>query len=311
MPPSYDPNRQQNFPPAPPLPRIQQALPPPTAIPPPPPLRHTAPPSQPQYAFPPPPPGPPPTGPPPQQNMHRSMIPAWARAPNYVPHPLSTPMQQTPYSPVAYHDFQAASIANSMMAQPMSPKEEKPVMSARYIPNGESFGVGVGIPPLTPLVGYMPRNQNQSNMPDGLHRTQMPGNTNPELRVSPRQDRLISTPTAAPQETFSRPHTEPHLAVNAKSELRGVSPGAATRANDGNTNSAPDSPHEPAVQWPMERVTSWLAKNDYPVAYQEAFKKLDLQGTRFLDIGRGRDLFYNTVIPAVREFSAAPQSTLR
>jgi len=196
-----------------------------------------------------------------------------------------------------------------MMAQPRSPKEEKPVMSARYIPNGESFGVGVGIPPLTPLQGYTPlRNQNQANIPDGMHRTHMPGNTNLELRVSPRQDRLISTPTTVSQEMFPRLQTEQHLGVNPKSELRGVSPGAATRGNDGNTNSAPDSPHEPAVQWPMERVTSWLAKNDYPVAYQEAFKKLDLQGTRFLDIGRGRDLFYNTVIPAVREFSAAPQN---
>lgn len=210
-------------------------------------------------------------------------------------------MQQTPYNPTAYHDFQAATIANSMMAQPMSPQEEKPIMSARYIPNGESFGVGVGIPPLTPHTGYTPLS--------GMHRAQMAGIANSETRgASPRQDRLVSTPGTVSQETFAPLQPEQHLAVNPKSELRGVSPGAPTRTSEGNTTSAPNSPHESAAQWPMERVTSWLAKNDYPEAYQEAFRKLDLQGSRFLDIGRGRDLFYNTVIPAVKEFAAAPKN---
>lgn len=317
MPPSYDTNRlphpPQNFTS---IPRIQQALPPPSAIPPPPPLRHVAPPTQPQYTYPPPPPGPPPTGPPPQQNVHRSILPSWQRAPNYISHPLSASAQQAPYSPVAYHDFHAASAASSMMAQPRSPQEEKPVMLARYTPNGESFGAGVGIPPLTPHTGYTPmRTQNQTNMQEGVSRIQMllGGNSGTESSgPGPMQDRVASPPTSAPNNdlTATGQSVEQHLGLTPKTDLPALSPVVATRPSDLNTTSTSDSPHDAASQWPMNRVTSWLAKNDYSVAYQEAFKKLDLHGSRFLDIGRGRDFFYNTVIPAVKELSPAPQNDM-
>jgi hypothetical protein len=49
----------------------------------------------------------------------------------------------------------------------------------------------------------------------------------------------------------------------------------------------PVSPHDASIQWPAERVQIWLANNGFSRDWQETFKTLGLEGSRFLDIGRG------------------------
>ncbi|KAF7575380.1 SPS1, Serine-threonine protein kinase [Pyrenophora tritici-repentis] len=49
----------------------------------------------------------------------------------------------------------------------------------------------------------------------------------------------------------------------------------------------PISPHDPAMQWPAERVQHWLASNNFSRDWQETFRTLGLEGSKFLDIGRG------------------------
>lgn len=49
----------------------------------------------------------------------------------------------------------------------------------------------------------------------------------------------------------------------------------------------PVSPHDASVQWPAERVQIWLANNGFSKDWQETFRTLGLEGSRFLDIGRG------------------------
>ncbi|GAB7361249.1 hypothetical protein MBLNU230_g1310t1 [Neophaeotheca triangularis] len=113
--------------------------------PPPPPPQASAPPSM-QYPPPPPRlsgnasqgfgmgngvPGPPPT----QSNSYSQ----WNRQPSYPPPP---PVNREPrmYDPMAYQEY---------MSLPPLPSEG-PLTSATYTPAGESFGPGVGIPPLHP-----------------------------------------------------------------------------------------------------------------------------------------------------------------
>lgn len=42
-----------------------------------------------------------------------------------------------------------------------------------------------------------------------------------------------------------------------------------------------------AVQWPLERVVGWLARNGFSKDWQETFKSLELQGADFLELGHG------------------------
>ena len=44
---------------------------------------------------------------------------------------------------------------------------------------------------------------------------------------------------------------------------------------------------ELSLQWPLERVLVWLAANGFSKDWQETFRLLKLQGSDFLDLGRG------------------------
>jgi mitogen-activated protein kinase kinase kinase len=47
------------------------------------------------------------------------------------------------------------------------------------------------------------------------------------------------------------------------------------------------SPSEAAIQWPLEKVLIWLARNGFSNDWQETFKSLELQGADFLELGLG------------------------
>jgi hypothetical protein len=54
-----------------------------------------------------------------------------------------------------------------------------------------------------------------------------------------------------------------------------------------NNGATPISPNDPSALWPAQHVQSWLAEHGFSRDWQETFKTLGLEGSRFLDIGRG------------------------
>lgn len=59
------------------------------------------------------------------------------------------------------------------------------------------------------------------------------------------------------------------------------------RYTNSNNSSTLLSPSDPSLQWPIERVLTWLASNGFSNDWQEAFRNLDIQGADFLELGRG------------------------
>lgn len=80
-------------------------------------------------------------------------------------------------------------------------------------------------------------------------------------------------------------------AQNPPAQSTGQAPGLAKssshRHNNSNTSLGGLSPSEAAIQWPLDRVLSWLAQNGFSNDWQETFKSLELQGADFLELGHG------------------------
>lgn len=49
----------------------------------------------------------------------------------------------------------------------------------------------------------------------------------------------------------------------------------------------PASPSPAGLEWPLDRVLTWLAQQGFSEDWQDTFEDLDLHGNQFLDIGRG------------------------
>jgi mitogen-activated protein kinase kinase kinase len=84
-------------------------------------------------------------------------------------------------------------------------------------------------------------------------------------------ERMSPGPATA---TLQNPGNEPTRTTSHKHNASGTSLGGI---------SAGDA----AVQWPLERVVSWLARNGFSKDWQETFKSLELQGADFLELGHG------------------------
>lgn len=59
------------------------------------------------------------------------------------------------------------------------------------------------------------------------------------------------------------------------------------RYTNSNNSSSLLSPSDPSLQWPIERVLIWLAKNGFSTDWQETFRHLGIQGEEFVELGRG------------------------
>lgn len=127
-------------------------------------------------------------------------------------------------------------------------------MSATYIPQGDTYGEGVGIP------GFVPEDQ-------------LLGTPASASILSPKSatDTSLSTPMEdSPRDRLYSGHTQ----------HRGVS-------NSSNATAASSVPPEVAAQWPLDTVLIWLAKNQFSKDWQETFKALNIQGAQFLELGSG------------------------
>ncbi|KAL2809803.1 hypothetical protein BJX63DRAFT_434861 [Aspergillus granulosus] len=279
--------RQQPYVPAPPPsgPQTSQAhmIP----LPPPPPPRY--PPTQAQNVMPPPPPGPPPgtaygasklTNP--QLQSQNSL--GWSNwagrgIPQYLPPPPPPPMTHT---------------SQSSFTRPPALQNNNGT-SATYVPQAGTFGPGVGIPPfdLHPLTSYdtpgtMIANDrhrpppNPSYAPSGpsMSTYHMDGNIPP----TPSTRNASSSHENSQDLHSSQLPAGPPPKPNTPSDLTKSS---SHRHNNSNTTVGGMSASEAAIQWPLDRVLIWLARNGFSNEWQETFKTLEIEGADFLELGHG------------------------
>ncbi|KAL4773799.1 hypothetical protein BDW60DRAFT_206082 [Aspergillus nidulans var. acristatus] len=288
-----DGQRQQPYVPAPPPSASQPSQAHIMPLPPPPPRYH---PAQPQNVMPPPPPGPPPgtaygtsklTNP---QLQSQSTL-GWSNwggrgIPQYLPPPPPPPMTHA---------------NQSSFARP-SAVQNNNATSATYVPQPGTFGPGVGIPPfdLPSHSSYdapntMVANERPRPPPNAPY-----GHGTSNASAYQLDGTIPSTPlthTAPfPHETA---HDVPSSAVPTGSPFKSV-PQSASQGNDltkssshrhnnSNTTVGGMSASEAAVQWPLDRVLLWLAKNGFSHEWQETFKTLEIEGADFLELGHGQN----------------------
>ncbi|KAK4124303.1 Pkinase-domain-containing protein [Parathielavia appendiculata] len=218
---------------------------------------------------------PPPPGPPPNPSFPSSALPppsalgnapwhgAWGRAYdgrttfNIPPPPPSgagaTVLQA--YNPKLHAQALAAANAaasagpTSLTVPPPPPPSEQ--MSATYIPQGDTYGEGVGIPGL-------------GLADDGVHGW-----------GAGALDSATATPL---DETSGRDRL--YVAAIGQRVL--------STATNASTTSVSSIPPELAAQWPLERVLAWLQANNFSREWRETFRTLNLHGTQFLEIGSSR-----------------------
>ncbi|KAH6605962.1 map kinase kinase kinase [Trichoderma cornu-damae] len=246
-----DPTRPFQVPPPPPPPTMSPPMAGPQmnmmGLPPPPPIRYPAVPGAGPGVMLPPPPGPPPGGGMmPTQNWHGNFGRLYDGRPSYnLPPPPPSTSQHQPYNPTKFH---AAMQAGHAMVMPPPPRPNDG-MGATYIPTGETYGEGVGIPAFG---REETQNTWQAAPPSGTEASS----------ATPMDDR---------QQMYAG-------GVHAK--------GPSSTPNAPTTATAPSTiPPEIAAQWPMENVLLWLAQNQFSKDWQETFRSLNLYGAQFLELG--------------------------
>ncbi|KAI0475500.1 hypothetical protein GGR56DRAFT_516173 [Xylariaceae sp. FL0804] len=235
-------------------------------IPPPPPRYPSAPTMLPQTTLPPPP------GPPPNSALApQSWQGGWGRsydarsAFHLPPPPAGGPVA---YNPKLHH---AASTQSLNIPPPPPPATvdhgaatyrpstatndgNEAMVSATYIPGGDTYGEGVGIP------GFFPDDTSTPAYP-----------TSGTSWLTGGQSSTSTTATATPADESNR-----GLYANAmQNRMASVS------------SSAPQSdiPPEMAAKWPLDHVLLWLAQNGFSNDWQETFRGLDIHGAKFLELG--------------------------
>ncbi|KAB8532570.1 hypothetical protein FH972_025515 [Carpinus fangiana] len=200
----------------------------------------------------------------------------WNRQQYPPPPPLQGPV--APYNPGAYGAYSA-------VQTPVDPPDQ-PLTSATYYPSGESFGPGVGIPPLDPS-GARPSLESFYSFEES---------TRPRKR-SDVAARHRDREAREQADTAGYPSIHNSAAHNSAGALH-YQPSALSRSpNHGvpripeqqsNPSLAEPSPKDPGSNWPMDTVLAWLSSNDFSDDWLRTFKQLDLHGSQFLDLGRGR-----------------------
>ncbi|KAJ8063821.1 hypothetical protein OCU04_007680 [Sclerotinia nivalis] len=266
---------------------------------PPPPPHPMSPPSQPHVNqlnvnnLPPPPPRNPPhlppphlPGPPPlpttswQQSQQTWLVNNNRSYPGPPANPPGT-SQYHAYNPGQHHQPAVLSVG-----QPQSNSEQ---MSATYIPRGESFGPGVGIPAL----GWSSQESFKdsadfSAVSDSSRGTPLDDSSYYKDRSYPSQTPHRFNNIHLPEYDSPGPPTatlmNPQLSSATNRGLTATSNNSHQHAAGNNAN-APISPNDAGSQWSMNRVLLWLANNHFSNDWQETFKALNIYGSVFLELG--------------------------
>ncbi|KAJ5957187.1 hypothetical protein N7501_011466 [Penicillium viridicatum] len=248
---------------------------------PPPPPRHP----QAQTMVPPPPPGPPPGA---TYGAQTGWQQSWGRPPLNSGFPPPPPLAPAPNQHLTY----GRPPAQLSIIPPRH--DHQSLTSATYIPGNDT--IGVGIPGLfdphgraAPYDPYAHTNAERqrlglSQMHDHIN-TSIPYKTDPSLPQTPG-GRTISSPYAhhgniheltsndSPQQQATAQTTELTKTTSHRHNPSGTSLGGLSHS-------------EAAIQWPLDRVLLWLAKNGFSNDWQETFKALELEGADFLELGHG------------------------
>ncbi|KAK8022837.1 hypothetical protein PG993_013604 [Apiospora rasikravindrae] len=265
-----DPNRPFNVPPPPPMSPPSMGHMTTTAmnmnIPPPPPRYPSAPTTMGGLQQLP----PPPSGPPPNSAMGGSATwqGSWGTMYN-TRHAMAIPPPPSGGPHIAYNPrlHTQQSMGNLQIPPPptqfpMPQTSDQPSgMSATYIPHGDTYGEGVGIPAFGPDESTTFSATSHGSWPTQGSNTNDTANTTPADGES--RDRLYTN------------------ALNSQNQRM-----MSTASNATNTPS--NIPPEMAAKWPLDHVLLWLASNQFSKDWQETFKALNLCGAKFLELGSGQ-----------------------
>lgn len=131
------------------------------------------------------------------------------------------------------------------------------LVSATYIPGGDTYGEGVGIPGFD----YDDTSSRLTSQSSWLGSTTMGRSTANTTPADDQPPAHWGFPTSAPGNRM------------------------ASTASLATTTSRTDIPAELAAKWPIDHVLLWLAANHFSKDWQETFKKLNLCGLQFLEVG--------------------------
>ena len=196
-------------------------------------------------------------------------------------------------------------------------QSEQPLTSATYIPGGDSFGPGVGIP--------------------GLHSSQISGLSSSDYEIGPDTPSIVDSASEIPSFIHDRAEVElpayevtptntqkhPQLYIRSQDAKEWPSPGPPTATKQTPSNYEFEQPtgqrHGESSQgwgsitgrgtestWTIERVQNWLIQNGFSGDWQMTFKSLNIQGDSFLELGQannGRgnlEMMYKTIYPALK-----------
>ncbi|KAF2481521.1 hypothetical protein BDY17DRAFT_312223 [Neohortaea acidophila] len=235
------------------------------------------------------------------------------------------PREPRAYAPTAYAEY---------MQYPPLPPENQPLTSATYIPDGLSWGPGVGNPPLDPQRSQPNRPTNYNYDAYAEHNKWLSNNntfSGPASHLHPSQHQAhlqMQHQTLPPQTTFPPPtptsrqktvmlppakEREEYQSSPAQDQMRQPAiPPISSHGSErvGPREHASDSPGSPQDQhWTIDRVQQWLQANSFSKEWQAAFRHLNVHGAQFLDIGRSggqRNIGFmpQTAIPQVsREYT--------
>ena len=184
---------------------------------------------------------------------------------------------------------------------PPPPQNDKPILSATFIPTGDSFGPGVGIPPLDDYASYSRYDAQFTSEPslshadrkfaDGSsasHAYSYPNPNQPNPDIANRESRAASASSNKPSFTLPLHNVNEPISpgpptatlINPQMSVDGRQRAQSAAVTGSNST-------ELSAQWSLERVLIWLAANGFSSDWQETFRHLKLQGSDFLDLGRG------------------------
>ncbi|KAL9625507.1 MAG: hypothetical protein Q9160_000217 [Pyrenula sp. 1 TL-2023] len=319
---TMDNQRPQYIPGPPPPPSTQPHLMP---LPPPPPR---PPPQQQQTGIlPPPPPPPPGTG----FGMTGGWQQPWARpglAGGLPPPPPTINPNQATNQHLAYsatHLAQPRQLAHLRIPGP--PVNDQPAMFSTFIPGPDSFGPGVGIPPLEDSQSSTYSRHDNYGYNDGSRsagsQTYADGfgdisgyqfaAANGKFQDVKREKETPPTPiskhpmlTLPPRAGADAVSPGPLTATLANPQARSNGQGHGvhrTNTSIPTVSSSSSSAQEWMSQWTLDRVVAWLSEKGFSKDWQEAFRSLEIQGPEFIELGRGANgraplqKMYETILP--------------
>ena len=163
---------------------------------------------------------------------------------------------------------------------PPPPPNEKPILSATFIPGGDSFGPGVGIPPLEDSKSGYGRHEGSYLNYQYPPYNPADGGSNYQYRPTEHQD-IPPTPSSRVGHSTPFQSQDHQPSTPGGGQSSGIS-----AAHDAAALAAAQAQAQANALWPLERVLNWLATYGFSSDWQDTFRSLNLQGADFIDLGR-------------------------